>query len=292
MENKQVNDRTDDILRFLLAKDEEFRKKFLLQIENDSELREDTLITAAYLKAVNSGELTGENYDSPDIRRYLLNQDTGFDKTFLEILKSDSCLRREVVEHIKRYKTRMEQKEEQMYKYCFPDIYEAEKQVQAQIRKKRRTYQIGMRILPIVACFLLAIGLFIIPHYFSKSETAGLLLVNLPDTSITNLLTDKEMFFVSKVYDAQGLDEVTDMLKRDIRTKTRKPDGFNGIKHPNKKTESVSNLDIMRYYLAIFYLKQNHKEKAIKELEKIVNGDKQTPIYPFAESLLKSIHAQ
>lgn len=287
MENKQVYDKTDDILRFLLSEDEDFRKKFLLKIENDPELREDTLIMAAYLKAVNSGELTGENYDSQDIRRYLLDEDIDFDKKFLEILKSDPCMRKEVIEHFNRYKTRMEQKEEQLYQYCFPDIYEVEKQVQAQIEKKKKTYHMVMRILPIAASILLIIGFFIIPHYYSKSDTTSLLLVNLPDTSITNLLTDKELFFVSKVYDAEGLDEVTDMLKKDIQVKMRKPDDISGIKHSEK--ESVSNLDIMRYYLAIFYLKQNNKDNAIKVLERIVNGDKQSPIYPFAESLLKSI---
>lgn len=291
MENKQVNDRTDDILRFLLSKDEDFKRDFLKQIENDPELREETVITAAYLKAVNSGELTGDNYDSQDIRRYLLDEDAGFDKTFLEILKSDSCMRKEVAEHVKKYRARMEQKEEQMYQYCFPGIYEAEKQAKAQIKKKRKTYQISMRALPIAACILLAIGLFIIPRYYTQSETAGPLLVNLPDTSITNLLTDKEMYFVSKVYDAQGLDEVTDMLEKNIRL-MRTPDETSGIKHSDKRQERVYNPDIMRYYLAIFYLKQNDKDNAVKALNEILNGDKQNPIYPFAESLLKSIHAQ
>lgn len=291
MENKQVNDRTDDILRFLLSKDEDFKRDFLKQVENDPKLREETLITAAYLKAVNSGELTGENYDSQDIRRYLLDEDAGFDKTFLEILKSDSCMRKEVAEHVKKYRARMEQKEEQMYQYCFPGIYEAEKQAKAQIKKKRKTYQISMRALPIAACILLAIGLFIIPRYYTQSETAGPLLVNLPDTSITNLLTDKEMYFVSKVYDAQGLDEVTDMLEKNIRL-MRTPDETSGIKHSDKRQERVYNPDIMRYYLAIFYLKQNDKDNAVKALNEILNGDKQNPIYPFAESLLKSIHAQ
>lgn len=291
MENKQVNDRTDDILRFLLSKDEDFKRDFLKQIENDPELREETVITAAYLKAVNSGELTGDNYDSQDIRRYLLDEDAGFDKTFLEILKSDSCMRKEVAEHVKKYRARMEQKEEQMYQYCFPGIYEAEKQAKAQIEKKRKTYQISMRALPIAACILLAIGLFIIPRYYTQSETAGPLLVNLPDTSITNLLTDKEMYFVSKVYDAQGLDEVTDMLEKNIRL-MRTPDETSGIKHSDKRQERVYNPDIMRYYLAIFYLKQNDKDNAVKALNEILNGDKQNPIYPFAESLLKSIHAQ
>ena len=291
MENKQVNDRTDDILRFLLSKDEDFKRDFLKQIENDPELREETVITAAYLKAVNSGELTGDNYDSQDIRRYLLDEDAGFDKTFLEILKSDSCMRKEVAEHVKKYRARMEQKEEQMYQYCFPGIYEAEKQAKAQIKKKRKTYQISMRALPIAACILLAIGLFIIPRYYTQSETAGPLLVNLPDTSITNLLTDKEMYFVSKVYDAQGLDEVTDMLEKNIRL-MRTPDETSGRKHSDKRQERVYNPDIMRYYLAIFYLKQNDKDNAVKALNEILNGDKQNPIYPFAESLLKSIHAQ
>ena len=291
MENKQVNDRTDDILRFLLSKDEDFKRDFLKQVENDPKLREETLITAAYLKAVNSGELTGDNYDSQDIRRYLLDEDAGFDKTFPEILKSDSCMRKEVAEHVKKYRARMEQKEEQMYQYCFPGIYEAEKQAKAQIKKKRKTYQISMRALPIAACILLAIGLFIIPRYYTQSETAGPLLVNLPDTSITNLLTDKEMYFVSKVYDAQGLDEVTDMLEKNIRL-MRTPDETSGIKHSDKRQERVYNPDIMRYYLAIFYLKQNDKDNAVKALNEILNGDKQNPIYPFAESLLKSIHAQ
>ena len=291
MENKQVNDRTDDILRFFLFIDEDFKRDFLKQIENDPELREETVITAAYLKAVNSGELTGDNYDSQDIRRYLLDEDAGFDKTFLEILKSDSCMRKEVAEHVKKYRARMEQKEEQMYQYCFPGIYEAEKQAKAQIKKKRKTYQISMRALPIAACILLAIGLFIIPRYYTQSETAGPLLVNLPDTSITNLLTDKEMYFVSKVYDAQGLDEVTDMLEKNIRL-MRTPDETSGIKHSDKRQERVYNPDIMRYYLAIFYLKQNDKDNAVKALNEILNGDKQNPIYPFAESLLKSIHAQ
>ena len=165
MENKQVNDRTDDILRFLLSKDEEFRKTFLRQVENDPELREETLITAAYLKAVNSGKLTGDNYDSQDIRRYLLDEDTGFDKTFLEILKSDSCMRREVAEHVKRYKKRMEQKEEQMYQYCFPGIYEAEKQGADPNREKKKG--ISNRHEGIAYCRLYLFGY----RFFCRAET-------------------------------------------------------------------------------------------------------------------------
>ena len=294
MENKQVNDRTDDILRFLLSKDEDFKRDFLKQVENDPKLREETLITAAYLKAVNSGELTGENYDSPDIRRYLLDEDAGFDKTFLEILKSDSCMRREVAEHIKRYKKRMEQKEEQMYQYCFPGIYEAEKQVQAQIEKKRKIYQIGMRVLPIAACILLAIGFFVVPRHYTQPAATELLLVNLPDTSITNLLTDHEMSLVNKVCDAKGLDELTGRLEYNIYRHIHLPDEINGRRKIDEKEsiESVKNADIMRYYLAVFYLRTNNKESAVEVLREILDGDKQTPIYPFAESLFKSIDTQ
>lgn len=294
MENKQVNDRTDDILRFLLSKDEDFKRDFLKQVENDPKLREETLITAAYLKAVNSGELTGENYDSQDIRRYLLDEDAGFDKTFLEILKSDSCMRREVAEHIKRYKKRMEQKEEQMYQYCFPGIYEAEKQVQAQIEKKRKIYQIGMRVLPIAACILLAIGFFVVPRHYTQPAATELLLVNLPDTSITNLLTDHEMSLVNKVCDAKGLDELTGRLEYNIYRHIHLPDEINGRRKIDEKEsiESVKNADIMRYYLAVFYLRTNNKESAVEVLREILDGDKQTPIYPFAESLFKSIDTQ
>ena len=294
MENKQVNDRTDDILRFLLSKDEEFRKTFLRQVENDPELREETLITAAYLKAVNSGKLTGENYDSQDIRRYLLDEDTGFDKTFLEILKSDSCMRREVAEHVKRYKERMEQKEEQMYQYCFPSIYEAEKQVQAQIEKKRKTYQISMRVLPIAACILLAIGFFVVPRHYTQPAATELLLVNLPDTSVINLLTDNEMLLVSRVCDDKELDELTDRLESEIHSHIYLPDEVSGRRQFDEKEsiERTKNADIMRYYLAVFYLKTNKKELAVEVLREILDGDKQTPIYPFAESLFKSINTQ
>lgn len=294
MENKQVNDRTDDILRFLLSKDEEFRKTFLRQVENDPELREETLITAAYLKAVNSGKLTGENYDSQDIRRYLLDEDTGFDKTFLEILKSDSCMRREVAEHVKRYKKRMEQKEEQMYQYCFPGIYEAEKQVQAQIEKKRKIYQIGMRVLPIAACILLAIGFFVVPRHYTQPAATELLLVNLPDTSVTNLLTDHEMSLVSKICDDKELDELTGRLESEIHSHICLPDEVSGRRQVDEKEliERTKNADIMRYYLAVFYLKTNKKELAVEALREILDGDKQTPIYPFAESLFKSIDTQ
>lgn len=294
MENKQVNDRTDDILRFLLSKDEEFRKAFLRQVENDPELREETLITAAYLKAVNSGKLTGENYDSQDIRRYLLDEDTGFDKTFLEILKSDSCMRREVAEHVKRYKERMEQKEEQMYQYCFPGIYEAEKQVQVQIEKKGKTYQISMRVLPIAACILLAIGFFVVPRHYTQPAATELLLVNLPDTSVINLLTDKEKLLVSRVCDDKELDELTDRLESEIHSHIYLPDEVSGRRQVDEKEliERTKNADIMRYYLAVFYLKTNKKELAVEVLREILDGDKQTPIYPFAESLFKSINTQ
>lgn len=294
MENKQVNDRTDDILRFLLSKDEEFRKTFLRQVENDPELREETLITAAYLKAVNSGKLTGENYDSQDIRRYLLDEDTGFDKTFLEILKSDSCMRREVAEHVKRYKERMEQKEEQMYQYCFPGIYEAEKQVQVQIEKKGKTYQISMRVLPIAACILLAIGFFVVPRHYTQPAATELLLVNLPDTSVINLLTDNEKLLVSRVCDDKELDELTDRLESEIHSHIYLPDEVSGRRQVDEKEliERTKNADIMRYYLAVFYLKTNKKELAVEVLREILDGDKQTPIYPFAESLFKSINTQ
>lgn len=289
-ENNDNYKSSDSILRFLLSKDKEFKHKFLQQIENDPELREETLITAAFIKAVNSGQLSGENYESQDIRHYLFDEDIEFDKKFLKLLESDSCLRKELVDHVALYKYRMKQKEDMMYQHCFPDIHKLYRQVQLKSEKKKNIYQIGTKLLPLAACIIFAVVFFTRPNY--KTLDSSILLVSLPDTSITNSLTEREMALVRKVCFSQNKD-LSYNLERNLRSYIFQPNEISGINKIEVPKYSKKTINIMRYYLAIFYLKKNREDEAEEVLKEIIDEvDNKEPIYQIAESLLKSINRQ